>query len=127
MARIQAGSKSGDSNQVGATRLEKNNEALFPGRVPHVRQSVHGPKKMGRSPFQRFSMWQEDPAGTAENAGQLNAGSACKEIYIQVLLYEIKMHGIYISMNTVALTLPQGVVVRGIVGRRVTLPSPWRT
>jgi hypothetical protein len=72
-------------------------------------------------------MWQEDPAGTAENAGQLNAGSACKEIYIQVLLYEIKMHGIYISMNTVALTLPQGVVVRGIVGRRVTLPSPWPT
>src|SRR6202043_1098085 len=30
-------------------------EALFPGRVPHVRPSVHGPKKTGRSPSQRFS------------------------------------------------------------------------
>jgi hypothetical protein len=30
------------------------------------------------------------------------------------------MHGIYISMNTVALTSPQGAVVRGIVGQRVT-------
>ncbi len=28
--------------------------ALLPGRVPHVRPSVHGPKKTGRSPFQRF-------------------------------------------------------------------------
>jgi hypothetical protein len=25
------------------------NEALFPGRVPHVRPNVHGPKKPGRS------------------------------------------------------------------------------
>jgi hypothetical protein len=29
------------------------NEALFPGRVPHVRLSVHGPNKTGRSPFRR--------------------------------------------------------------------------
>jgi hypothetical protein len=29
-------------------------KARFPGRVPHVRPSVHGPKKTGRSPFQRF-------------------------------------------------------------------------
>ena len=35
---------------VGAAVGAKN-EALFPGRVPHVRQRVHGPKKMGRSPF----------------------------------------------------------------------------
>jgi hypothetical protein len=28
MARIQAGGKSGDSNQVGATRLEKNSDQL---------------------------------------------------------------------------------------------------
>jgi hypothetical protein len=29
-------------------------EALFPGRVPHVRPSVHGLKKTGRSSFERF-------------------------------------------------------------------------
>jgi hypothetical protein len=31
-----------------------NNEVILPGRVPHVRFSVHGPKKMGRSPFLRY-------------------------------------------------------------------------
>src|SRR5271155_105571 len=49
-------------NEVGvATQMElflaaveATNEALLSGRVPHVRQSVHGPKKTGRSPFQRF-------------------------------------------------------------------------
>jgi hypothetical protein len=30
-----------------------NNKAHYPGRVPHVRLSLHGPKKMGRSPFYR--------------------------------------------------------------------------
>jgi hypothetical protein len=29
-------------------------QACFPGRVPLVRLSVHGPKKTGRSPFERF-------------------------------------------------------------------------
>ncbi len=29
-------------------------EALFAGRVPHVRPSVHGLKKTGHSPFERF-------------------------------------------------------------------------
>ena len=36
-------------------RGRAKNEALFPGRVPHVRPSVHGPKMTGRSPSQRFS------------------------------------------------------------------------
>src|ERR1700745_2166580 len=35
-------------------RGRAKNEALFPGRVPHVRPSVHGPKMTGRSPSQRF-------------------------------------------------------------------------
>jgi hypothetical protein len=30
------------------------------------------------------------------------------------------MHGIYISMDTAALTSPQGAVVRGIIGQRAT-------
>jgi hypothetical protein len=37
---------------VGSRRTK--NEALFTGRVPHVRQSVRGPTKMGRSPFHRY-------------------------------------------------------------------------
>ena len=44
-------------NQVGvATQVQSGaavgakNEARFPGRVPHVRQSVHGPKKTGAAP-----------------------------------------------------------------------------
>jgi hypothetical protein len=43
-------------------------QARFPGRVPHVRRArpglpwgVHGPKKMGRSPFQRFRAGGEGP------------------------------------------------------------------
>src|SRR5579863_5494307 len=32
-------------------RGRAKNEALFPGRVPHVRPSVHGPKMTGRSPL----------------------------------------------------------------------------
>ena len=39
---------------IGGAAVGAKNEALFPGRVPHVRPSVHGPKKTGRSPFQRF-------------------------------------------------------------------------
>jgi hypothetical protein len=31
-----------------------SSEALFPGRVPHVRLSVHGPKKMGAAPSTAF-------------------------------------------------------------------------
>jgi hypothetical protein len=46
--------------------------------------------------------------------------SAGKEIYIQAPLYEIKMHGIYISMDTVALRSPQRAVVCGIIGQKVT-------
>src|SRR5882757_3289051 len=49
-------------NQVGVaislgfivvTVAGAKNEAPIPGRVPHVRLSVHGPKKTGRSPSQR--------------------------------------------------------------------------
>jgi hypothetical protein len=36
-----------------STAVGAKNETRFPGRVPHVRLSVHGPKKTGRSPFQR--------------------------------------------------------------------------
>jgi hypothetical protein len=39
---------------VGDAVVGAENEALLSGRVPHVRHSVHGQKKMGRSPFQRF-------------------------------------------------------------------------
>ena len=39
---------------VGVAVVGAKTEALFPGRVPHVRPSVHGLKKMGRSPFERF-------------------------------------------------------------------------
>jgi hypothetical protein len=81
MARIQAGSKSGDSNQVGATRLEKNNKA-----------------------FQSHRQWLRDETRRLIKK------------YIQVLLCEIKMHGIYISMNT-----------RTMVGKIGALPSPWPT
>jgi hypothetical protein len=35
----------------GAAVLGAKNEALSPGRVPHVRLSVHGAKKTGRSPI----------------------------------------------------------------------------
>jgi hypothetical protein len=35
---------------IGAAMFGAKNEALFTGRVPHVRLSVHGPKKTGRSP-----------------------------------------------------------------------------
>jgi hypothetical protein len=52
------GGKSGCGIKPGAVhrrrRVEAKNEAPFPGRVPHVRPSVHGPKKIGRSPFQRY-------------------------------------------------------------------------
>ena len=37
---------------IGVAVVGAKNEALFPGRVPHVRPSVHGRKKVGRSPFQ---------------------------------------------------------------------------
>src|SRR6266851_4500541 len=44
---------------VGVAVVGAKTEALFPGRVPHVRPSVHGLKKTGRSPFQRFlQMWR---------------------------------------------------------------------
>jgi len=39
---------------IGVAVIGAKNEALFPGRLPHVRLSVHGPKKTERSPFQRF-------------------------------------------------------------------------
>jgi hypothetical protein len=39
---------------IGVAVVGAKNEALFLGRVPHVRPSVHGPKKTGRSPSQRF-------------------------------------------------------------------------
>jgi len=39
---------------VGVAVVGAKTEALFPGRVPHVRPSVHGLKKTGRSSFERF-------------------------------------------------------------------------
>jgi hypothetical protein len=51
------GSQSYSQFIVGAAVRAKN-QALFPGRVPHVRLSVHGLKKMGRSPFRR-SCWTD--------------------------------------------------------------------
>jgi hypothetical protein len=39
---------------IGVAVVGAKNEALFPGRVPHVRPSVHGLKTTGRSPFERF-------------------------------------------------------------------------
>jgi hypothetical protein len=34
-------------DSIGSPEARSKNQAHFPGRVPHVRQSVHGPKKMG--------------------------------------------------------------------------------
>jgi hypothetical protein len=203
MANIQVGAKS--SEDPAAPKLDQKTKPPFPGRVPHVRPGVHGPKKT-RSPFQRFcyvgksevqgrlkplsswALWTaerpspamkgtgfspyinyatqtrlsplreriplspraspaisdlqrcraadnfdvlfrdlEGPQGRLETAAKLNAGSNGKEIYIQVLLYEIKMHGISISMNIAPLTSPQGAVVRGIVGQTGALPAPRPT
>jgi hypothetical protein len=36
---------------IGVAVVGAKNEALFPGRVPHVRPSVHGLKTTGRSPI----------------------------------------------------------------------------
>jgi hypothetical protein len=41
----------------------ETNEPLIPGRVPHVRPSVHGTKKTGRSPFQRSFYDGKNAAG----------------------------------------------------------------
>jgi hypothetical protein len=46
--------KNACDEQVSSAALEQTTRPRFPGRVPHVRLSVHGPKKTGRSPFQRF-------------------------------------------------------------------------
>jgi hypothetical protein len=37
------------------TRLGSNKAARFPGRVPHVRPSVHGPKRRGAAPSNPFA------------------------------------------------------------------------
>ena len=49
-------------------------QARFLGRVPHVRLSVHGPKKMGRSPFQRFRAGGEGPLLRASGACMAEKG-----------------------------------------------------
>jgi hypothetical protein len=61
-----------DGAGVGA-----KNQALSPGRVPHVRLSVHGPRKIGRSPFRRFcstGKWtaakRKSPRGWSESIGK---------------------------------------------------------
>jgi hypothetical protein len=50
------GRKSGWGSNPGGVHLRRRDwskdGALFPGRVPHVRPSVHGPKKTGRQPLQ---------------------------------------------------------------------------
>jgi hypothetical protein len=38
-------------------QLDLSNNVSGSGRVPHVRQSVYGSKKMGRSPFNTFASW----------------------------------------------------------------------
>jgi hypothetical protein len=40
-----------------AVSSNRNNPAQFPGRVPHVRSSVHGPKKTGRSPSNAITLF----------------------------------------------------------------------
>ena len=52
---------------LGGTAVGAKNEALFPGRVPHVRPGVHGPKKTGRSPFQRYFYAGKETAAKSEN------------------------------------------------------------
>jgi hypothetical protein len=49
LLRLERGKSAG-----GSKPGEAKNEAGFPGRVPHVRPSVHGPGKTGRSPFRRY-------------------------------------------------------------------------
>jgi hypothetical protein len=53
---------------IGGAAVKAKNEALFLGRVPHVRQSVHGPKKIGRSPFQRYYNAGEKTAAKSKNS-----------------------------------------------------------
>jgi hypothetical protein len=43
--------------------------------VPHVRSSVHGPKKTGRSPFQRFCYASKRTAAEGENPGDTSSES----------------------------------------------------
>ena len=63
---------------IGGIAIGAKNEALFPGRVPHVRPSVHGPKThfsnafipcagilpLGRSPLH---VWQSVGTGCAQS------------------------------------------------------------
>ena len=41
---------------IGVAVVGAKNEALFPGRVPHVSPSVHGPKRRGAAPPNAFAM-----------------------------------------------------------------------
>ncbi len=64
-------SKLGGVHQCGRGGVK--NEALFPGRVPDVRPSVHGPKRTGRSPISANLSVVVSPepryaVGTMENA-----------------------------------------------------------
>jgi hypothetical protein len=45
---------------MGVAVVGAKNEAFFPGRVPHVRPSVHGPKKMGAGPPNAFARRRKD-------------------------------------------------------------------
>jgi hypothetical protein len=45
---------------IGVAVVGAKNEALFPGRVPHVRPRVHGPKKTGAAPSNAFAMRRRD-------------------------------------------------------------------
>jgi len=49
----------------------RKHEAIFPGRVPHVRRGVHGPK-MGRSPFQRCGYAGKKNAAKGKNRCELS-------------------------------------------------------
>jgi hypothetical protein len=52
---------------VGVAVLGAKTEAFFPGRVPHVRPSVHGLKKTGRSSFECFFECGEDTAAKSKS------------------------------------------------------------
>jgi hypothetical protein len=73
---------------VGGVEVGAKNEALFPGRVPHVRPSVHGPKKTGAAPSSASVTW-------GKNCGR-GQESSCNEVKA---LETIRFRPMYVQAN----------------------------
>ena len=57
-SEIKLGSNVVEFIDVAVVRAK--NEALFPGRVPHVRQAYMGRKRRGAAPPNAFAMWRSE-------------------------------------------------------------------